>query len=322
MARAALLLAGVLALAAPLVAVNAGPAAAATTRVTFDYTGKAEAFTVPAGAECATIDVFGAQAGGDSNPAASPFGGGPGGHATVKLVLTPGEVLTVYVGGRGGSRGEAGFNGGGRGAPNSFTPDGGGGGGGASDIRRGGGSLSDRVLIAGGGGGKGGTLFVGPGALGTPGGVGGGLSGGTGETSGQNTGGSGGDQAHGGTAGGPGATSGALAVGGNGGVPTDASGHALGGGGGGGLFGGGGGGGGPGSFGGGGGGGSGAGPPGTTFETGVRRGDGLVSISWIIGDRSCLLAGVPPTEPGPAPPGAGQLLSSAPAISATPRFTG
>jgi hypothetical protein len=99
----------------------------------------------------------------------SPSGGGLGGSATtVGLAVTPGETLTVDVGGKGadgegvvptgnaqvnsgvssaapGDGGAGGFNGGGNGGDG---PSAGGGGGGATDVRRG-----DTVLVVAGGGG-------------------------------------------------------------------------------------------------------------------------------------------------------------------------
>lgn len=70
-----------------------------------------------------------------------------------------------------------------------------------------------------------------------------------------------------------------------------------GGGGGGGAMGGGGGAGMTSNGGGGGGGGSSAGPAGTVFETGVREGDGLITLTWVVGD------GCPPVPPdSTAPP--------------------
>jgi hypothetical protein len=140
------------------------------------------------------------------------------------------------------------------------------GGGGASDVRIGGGGLADRLLVAGGGGGAANLNTEGQPA---DGGDGGGLSGEAGGPAG--TGGSGGDQT--GASG-----SGQLGFGSPG-----ADGNpdpfvvfpVAGGGGGGGYYGG---------AGGqpnqGGGGGSGFGPPGVALETGVRSGDGLVTITY------------------------------------------
>ena len=125
-------------------------------------------------------------------------------------------------------------------------------------MRIGGSGLTDRVLVAGGGGGT----PTSPGC--GNGGGGGGLTGGDGtpgvNSCGRRVNGSGGDQT--GASG-----SGQLGVGSVGGI--------LGGGGGGGYYGGGGS-----EFDGGGGGGSGFGPAGTTFQTGVHSGDGVITVSY------------------------------------------
>jgi hypothetical protein len=167
--------------------------------------------------------------------------GGNGGRAADTLAVTPGAVVNVFVGGAGGN---GGFNGGGVGGAST--------GGGASDIRIGGTTVNDRVLIAGGGGGGG--L-----SMGGSGGAGGGSSGGDGSLGSNAGGGAGGTQNSG-------SGSGVLGAGGTG----------NGGGGGGGYWGG------AGSEmgAGGGGGGSGFGPDGVSFTTGVRTGDGQVTISY------------------------------------------
>jgi PKD repeat protein len=262
---------------------------------TFNFTGAAQTFTVPNFVTSITIDVFGA-AGGDGvvDPEVLLGGdGGQGGRATATVAVTPGETLEVNVGGLGGNGsagtgGLAGFNGGGAGGSGVGTADGdtaaaaGGGGGGASDVRRG----VSRLVVAGGGAGGGGGgffLFITDGDGGAGGGTGtdgfdptgpdfdgnvAGLAGGNGGTggagAGAGTGGGNGGLGTGGTGGGGGAT---VWGGGGGG-----GGH-LGGGGGGGD--------GRGDGAGGGGGGSGSGPPaGVTFQTGVRSGNGQVTISW------------------------------------------
>ena len=126
----------------------AAPAAADTE--TFDFTGAAQTWTVPAGVTSATFDLYGAEGG--KNP--RPFAAALGGRATATIAVTPGAAIQVNVGGRGQvSPSTGGFNGGGQGL---LT---GGGGGGASDIRIGGTALADRVLVAGGGGGSGACLW-------------------------------------------------------------------------------------------------------------------------------------------------------------------
>ena len=241
-----------LALAAFSSAALAAPASAATG--SFAYTGVPQTWVVPQGVTEATFDIRGAQGGGD---------GGLGGRARATIAVTPSQSIQVTVGGEGtadssnpnGSAG--GFNGGG----DVWF---GGSGGGATDIRIGGPMLTDRVLVAGGGGGYGvsmsGVPFggAGGGLLGLPGG-----SGGAGSAPG-----SGGNQTAGGFGGG-GAGNGSLGSGGDNPPIT------IGGAGGGGFYGGGGG-----DL-AGGGGGSGFGPPGTTFETGVRAGDGAASVDYV-----------------------------------------
>ncbi len=241
---------------------------------TFIFTGGAQTWTVPTGVTQATFDVYGAQGGGSLNRIPH---GGRGGHATADLTLTPGATVTIVVGGSGGTEdfcgapgqqpGAGGFNGGaagGAGSGSAFICPGSGGGG-ASDVRIGGSGLAARVLVAGGGGG------IAPSA-----GVGGPANGGGGGGSNGQDGnsallgavlGSGGDQSG---ASGSGQLGDGSAGADQGTAPT------AGGGGGGGYYGGAGG---PTNA--GGGGGSGFGPAGAvSFETGVRAGDGNVTISY------------------------------------------
>ena len=77
--------------------------------------------------------------------------GGKGGRVQATMSVTPGQVLNIYVGGKGDNYGNGGYNGGGGRAVSPAYRSGGGGG--ATDIRIGGSALSDRVLVAGGGGG-------------------------------------------------------------------------------------------------------------------------------------------------------------------------
>ena len=241
-------------------ALLASPALATTE--TFNYTGAAQTWTVPAGVTSASFDLFGAQGGLISTN--SP---GLGGHATATISLTAGDSIQVNVGGRGEgfpsstTAGAGGFNGGGNGTAQ--------GGGGASDIRIGGTTVNQRVLVAGGGGGSGNCVSSGQTSNG---GGGGGLMGADGFEPPGTTGCAALDVAGGGgtpNAGGSGTLPATLGTFGSGGTAS------IGGGGGGGWYGGGGG-----SFNGAGGGGSGNGPAGTTFETGVHSGDGLVTITY------------------------------------------
>ncbi|MDX2090217.1 MAG: glycine-rich protein [Kofleriaceae bacterium] len=150
--------------------------------LTFDFTGAVQTFVVPPNVTTVTLNVLGAQ-GGANWVNNTNFGGRTAGTITV----TPGETLSIYVGGQPTVGIEAGWNGGGAG-------DGAGkGGGGGSDVRQGGTALEHRVLVAGGGGGAGywSNLHV-------IGGQGGGLVGGDGSRDGIYPGGRGATQTGGG----------------------------------------------------------------------------------------------------------------------------
>ena len=197
---------------------------------TYNFTGSPQTYTVPAGVFNISIEAYGAQ--GNSN--AQSVAGGLGGYATGELSVTPGEVLTIYVGGGGTVSTTGGYNGGG---DAGFSPCGaamGGGGGGASDVRQGGTTLSDRVIVGGGGSGPGGSRIAGCGR-GTGGGGGGGYYGGGGGAAwpfqSATPGGTGGTQATGGTGGtstytsvlNNNGTNGTLGQGGNGGEEVSTS---------------------------------------------------------------------------------------------------
>ena len=229
------------------------PSLAHATVANFLPTGHEQTFTVPAGVGSVHVVAVGARggAGGSSGGA-----GGFGGLVSADLVVTPGQVLYVEVGGNGLSGdagGTAGFNGGGPGGSGPGCD--GGGGGGASDVRLAsrtlGTSQSLRVITAAGGGGGGGCDDPGAGSTG---------HGGDAESAG---GASDGGAGQPGTGSGPGipggggeciGEAGSIGTGGAGGTPACSGPGAGGGGGGGGVYGGGGGGGS--SAGGGGGGGS------------------------------------------------------------------
>lgn len=100
---------------------------------TFTYTGGTQTFTVPPGVTVLTIDAFGAQGARNFNNHAT---GGLGARIKGDVNVTPGEVITIIVGGQGttGSNGIAG----------------GGGGGGSFAIRA---SNNTPLIVAGGGGG-------------------------------------------------------------------------------------------------------------------------------------------------------------------------
>ena len=262
---------------------------------TFTYSGSVQNWTVPAGVTSIMIEAYGAQ--GESGVGGIVGIGGLGAMASGELSVTPGEVLSIYVGGSDG------FNGGGN--PGVSGPNTSGHGGGASDVRVAPGTVNDRVLVAaGGGGGAGGpqgSCASGPGGNGGnggdislggsgitgsgcgPGGTGGigatdtmGGNGGTGNTNCGDTGGSG--------------INGVLAIGGNGGdgkIGCSGFTGSGGGGGGGGFYAGGGGAGGAGGGGGawsGGGGGGGTSYVGGvingTATAGLRSGNGEITITW------------------------------------------
>lgn len=240
--------------AVALTPVSAVAAPPTPTTVTFNHTGAAQTWTVPADVTRATFDLYGAEGAGENN-------GGRGGRTTATVRVTPGDVVTVLVGGAGlhvrfGD--PLGFNGGGNGHH---------GGGGATDVRIGGTDLDDRVLVAGGGGGSGsycdGTLNKG-GAGGNPGSAGD-------PTKPSCTGAPGGGGTS--TAGGVNPDNAGLngSLGQGGGLP---EGQYISGGGGG-WYGG------AGANSAGAGGGSSHGPDGTVFETGVRTGHGVATVTFV-----------------------------------------
>ena len=115
---------------------------------TFNHTAAVQTFTVGGGVTSIKIQTWGAQgynsqAGFDGKGT----GGGKGGYAEGILTVTPGQVLKVYVGGKGDCSGHCnnnspgGFNGGGTGATY------GGPGGGGSDVRIGAYGLNDRIIV-------------------------------------------------------------------------------------------------------------------------------------------------------------------------------
>lgn len=291
-----------------MVAVSS-PAAVADTTVTFVFSGAPESVEVPPGMTLATIDAFGAA--GVTGTGCVPAG--LGGHARAAIPVTPGESLQVRVGGAGefsaeGATAQGGFNGGGDGGAPGFGDFSGSAGGGASDVRQGGTGPDDRVVVAGGGGGA----AAGCTGFNEFGGDGGGANGAPGGPS-QPIAGGGGGPTGGGSAGSPGdATAGAEGQGGDG--ASGGGGHS-GGGGGGGLFGGGGGGtvqiqGGAR---GGGGGGSGVCDIGClAFESGVRSGNGLVTITF---------SAATPDGPDGAPDAGAAPVAAAPVVGLA-RFTG
>ncbi|MGI5170358.1 hypothetical protein ACQEU3_39010 [Spirillospora sp. CA-253888] len=291
------------AVAGTLVASCASGVSWATAPVTidFDYIGRPEAFTVPAGVCQVRVRAFGA-AGGDPLYG-SP--GGKGGEVSAVLKVSAGQVLTVNVGGA-GSGGDStqnpvepahgGYGGGGNaGAYSADRWPGNGataaGGGGATTVSAG----RSAVIIAGGGGGGAGSFSqsgLAPGGDGGRQGTAGGqldsATAGRGGASG-GSGGAGGAAGHSGSSGYPAGKPGGAGqgrIGGDGAVGLYDTHMGTGGGGGGGARGGGAGGSSSaeGTEGGGGGGGSSTGPAGAAFTTGARSGNGLVQLTYKAGD--------------------------------------
>ncbi|GAA4355356.1 hypothetical protein GCM10023185_18110 [Hymenobacter saemangeumensis] len=165
--------------------------------VTFNFTGGVQTYTVPAGVTQLSVAARGAQGGSNGGG----YYGGSGALVQATLTVTPGETLSLYVGGAGSpapfAAGGGGYNGGGNGSYSGGNR--GGGGGGATDIRRGGTAFTNRVVVAAGGGG-GGTYGSG-GATGA-GGAGGAPNGANGGSSFGSTPGTGATQTAGGNAGG------------------------------------------------------------------------------------------------------------------------
>ena len=228
---------------------------------TFNFTGAQQSFVVPNGVYSVHIQAWGAQ--GATDPTDE---GGFGGFVEGDLVVTPGQTLEIFVGGRGlnvaNETGGGGFNGGGNARSTSASIRGGGGG--ASDVRVNGASFNDRVIVAAGGGG-------GPCDIAMPiGGNGGGLEGGVSPSLEP---GGGGTQNSGGAGFAP-----AACLDGEFGIGGSSAPNSLCGGGGGGWYGGG--------SGCGGGGGSsyieGVGLTNGTTTSGQRRGDGLVILTWTV----------------------------------------
>jgi hypothetical protein len=127
--------------------------------VSFNYTGSMQTWTVPAFVTSITVDAMGAAGGLNSDNITVVDREGYGARVQTSLAVTPGQVLNIFVGGKGANGttlagGAGGYNGGGNGSF-GFVPYSGGGGGGATDIRMGGTALADRVLVAAGGGGAG-----------------------------------------------------------------------------------------------------------------------------------------------------------------------
>ncbi|WP_345293493.1 autotransporter domain-containing protein [Luteimonas vadosa] len=132
---------------------HAQSCAAGETAVPFAFTGGEQTVIVPSGVTSATIHLSGAQGGNgiSGNGNAAGFGG-RGGRVSGNLSVTPGAVLSVWVGGQGSQAVNPGGLGGlNQGAGTARAGNGGGG----TDLRVGGSSIANRVAIAAGGGGGG-----------------------------------------------------------------------------------------------------------------------------------------------------------------------
>ena len=97
------LVAGLVFAVSPALAVpSGGCVVGATTTCTFNYTGAAEAWIVPAGVTSGVFDVFGGAGGSFATSGGFPGGaGGMGGHVQATVTLTPGATLNMRVGGVG-----------------------------------------------------------------------------------------------------------------------------------------------------------------------------------------------------------------------------
>jgi hypothetical protein len=176
------------ALATVLAGVGASPASACSAegprRWFCGYSGAPETFTVPAGVGLLTIDAIGGAGGNVANPMNNSHNifGGRAAEASGVVHVTPGEQLTVWVGGAGGNDKSPGWGAGSGGWGGSGYWDAGsgssGGGGGSSEVAIG----AEALVVAGGGGGGGGWSW---------GSEGGGRQGGDGGTGGNPPGGGG-----------------------------------------------------------------------------------------------------------------------------------
>jgi YVTN family beta-propeller protein len=125
--------------------VSARPAAAASP-VTFSYSGALQTFTVPAGVTSVTVTAVGAEGGTAGVHSNNSQPGGVGASIQGQFSVTPGDVLSVLVGGAGET-------------PNTENLTSSGGGGGGSFVWRGRGFPAlngTSLLVAAGGGGGGG----------------------------------------------------------------------------------------------------------------------------------------------------------------------
>ena len=171
-------------------------------KVTYSAATSGTSWTVPSGVTGITVKSWGAGGGGGGGNSSNAGGNGVGaGFAQATFSVTPGETLTLRVGG------------GGSGGTNDASYAGGGGGGGYSGVFR---SSTALIIAAGGGGGGGGGGSSNGAYDGTAGGVGGGTTGGPGVSTYGYGSGKGGTQSAGGAAGNGGGGAGSSLSGGQG----------------------------------------------------------------------------------------------------------
>ena len=154
---------------AAAVGIQADPVAASSViSNTYEYTGETDTFTVPDGVTSMTVTLKGGQGGlGGRDSQGSPIPGGYQGVVTGVIAVTPGDVVTVAVGGGGGegesSAGNAyggypgdnplsGYDGAFGGVAGPEGSSGGGGGSGAASVLQ----IGNSQIVAGGAGGNGG----------------------------------------------------------------------------------------------------------------------------------------------------------------------
>ena len=145
-------------------------------QVSHAFSGNAISWTVPAGVTSLRVTLTGAKGGRGANDGiGTGGGGGNGGRVTGTLPVTPGETLTLYLGGAGADGAYASGTGGGSGGSAA---------GGAFGGGRGGHAGSSSSSGGGGGGGAAAVLMRGTTVLAVAGGAGGGGGAGNGDTSG------------------------------------------------------------------------------------------------------------------------------------------
>jgi len=139
----------------------AGCCGAFAQSATFLFTGSLQTYIVPAGVHNIYVDAIGA-GGGAAGPAVGGVTDACGGRVQAILAVTPGEILSINIGGNGldgdgVTTALGGYNGGGNVAIDPVSGNSGGGGGGMTNINTG----TTLLIVAGGGGGMG---YYGPGA--------------------------------------------------------------------------------------------------------------------------------------------------------------